>query len=589
LDETYERILLEIDEEKREYAVRLLQCLAFSRRPLHVKELAEAIAVELGAGSIPTLNVNLRPGEADEAVLSACSTLVAIIKPAVYNNDVRLVQFSHYSVKEFLTSDRLANSNRKDLSQYYISPEPAHTILAQTCISTLLQPDIDIGDITDSFPLAEYAAQNWFHHAQCDVVASQILDGMDRLFDPDRRHFTMWISIHDIDDHRPLEPSMKIEASPLYYAALCGIESLVEHLVITRRQDPNQSHGKHGTPLLVAIVSGHTRIVRVLLEHAADVNGRNTDHDPPLVTALTYNRLDIAHLLLSHEADINAFDSEGFPALYIAVLTRNLNVLEFLLKGGANVNPNGQTLLVEAAGNLYITQLLITHGADVNALDAMGHSPLYMAAQHQKLDVVKLLFKSGANALHEAVGRRNLDIVQLLLSHGADVNYVGHWKGSVFDQLRRLYQEPAGAEQWQNIRDAPVYDLTPLHAAADSGDLDIVRSLISHGADINALDSRGDSPLFKALRSQKLDVVELLLKGGANVNVRNIHNSTPLHLASLKGSLDISRLLIEHGADVVAQDDEGRTPFSIAMANGHLNLARFLSNDRVPGHDAHEA
>jgi hypothetical protein len=243
LDETYERILLEIDEEKQEHAIRLLQCLAFSRRPLHVKELAEVLAIQFGAG-IPRLNTSLRPGDADEAVLSACSTLVttiwAIIDPDVYNhpNDDyeyygRVVQFSHYSVKEFLTSERLAKSDNGDLSQYYISPKPAHTVLAQACISTLLQPDIHIGDTTDSFPLARYAARNWFRHAQCDGVASQIQGGMERLFDPDRKHLATWISIHDMD----LEfgaPSTA-GASPLYYATLCGFGSLVEHLVITRR------------------------------------------------------------------------------------------------------------------------------------------------------------------------------------------------------------------------------------------------------------------------------------------------------------------------------------------------------------------
>ena len=163
--------------------------MAFSRRPLRVQELAEMLAFQFD-GPIPRLNTRLRPQDADKAVLSACSTLVSTIKPEgpfFYKNDkdVRVVQFSHYSVKEFLTSERLYESDNR---QYHISPESAQTILAQTCISTLLQPpDIHIGDITDIFPLTEYAAQNWFHHAQLDGVASQIQDGMERLFDPRRQ------------------------------------------------------------------------------------------------------------------------------------------------------------------------------------------------------------------------------------------------------------------------------------------------------------------------------------------------------------------------------------------------------------------
>ena len=62
---------------------------------------------------------------------------------------------------------------------------------------------------------------------------------MERLFDSDGHHFAMWISIHDsdIDDPWSLKSPAEMEASPLYYTALCGIRSLVEHLIITRQQD----------------------------------------------------------------------------------------------------------------------------------------------------------------------------------------------------------------------------------------------------------------------------------------------------------------------------------------------------------------
>ncbi len=60
LDETYERILLGIDREKREHAIRLFQCLAFSRRPLRANELAEVFAIEFGTIT-PMLNTSLKP------------------------------------------------------------------------------------------------------------------------------------------------------------------------------------------------------------------------------------------------------------------------------------------------------------------------------------------------------------------------------------------------------------------------------------------------------------------------------------------------------------------------------------------------
>jgi hypothetical protein len=127
LDETYDRTLLGIDEEKRQYAQRLLRCLTVSIRPLRVEELAEIFAVRFydSEAAHPTFNAAWRPEIAEEAVISACSSLVTI----VYGGDCQIVQFSHYSVKEYLTSERLATADER-LSYYHILPEPAHTILA---------------------------------------------------------------------------------------------------------------------------------------------------------------------------------------------------------------------------------------------------------------------------------------------------------------------------------------------------------------------------------------------------------------------------------------------------------------------------
>src|SRR5712691_5774812 len=103
LDETYERILQEIPKSNRAHAHRLLQCLTVAVRPLRVEELAEVLAVDFDAtGGIPRLNEDLRWEDQEQAVLSACSSLIAV----VWEYDSRVVQFSHFSVKEFLTSPR---------------------------------------------------------------------------------------------------------------------------------------------------------------------------------------------------------------------------------------------------------------------------------------------------------------------------------------------------------------------------------------------------------------------------------------------------------------------------------------------------
>jgi hypothetical protein len=154
LDETYGRTLLGIDEEKREYAQRLFQCLTVSIRPLHLEELAEILAVRFDETKHATFNAGWRPENTEEAVISACSSLVAIVD----REGSRVVQFSHFSVKEYLTSERLATAEEQ-LSYYHILPEPAHTILAHAGLSVLLQLDDKIDrDTIGHFPLAPYAA-----------------------------------------------------------------------------------------------------------------------------------------------------------------------------------------------------------------------------------------------------------------------------------------------------------------------------------------------------------------------------------------------------------------------------------------------
>ena len=143
LDETYARTLLGIDEEKREYTQRLLRCLTVSIRPLRVEELADILAVQFDEAELPTFNTDWRPENAEEAVMSACSSLIAIVD----KEGNQVVQFSHYSVKEFLTSERLATTEER-LSYYHILPEPAHTVLAHAALSVLLQLDDKIDKST---------------------------------------------------------------------------------------------------------------------------------------------------------------------------------------------------------------------------------------------------------------------------------------------------------------------------------------------------------------------------------------------------------------------------------------------------------
>ena len=191
LDETYERTLLDIHDENWEYAHRLFQCIAVARRPLRVEELAEFLAFKSETGGSLTFEGNWRPENARDTVLSICSSLIAIV-------DVKgspVIQFSHFSIKEYLTSNRTAEGR---VSRYYIPLEPAHLFVTQACLSLLLQLDKHVTKtIIKELPLARYAGQYWTGHAKFGNVSSHTEDLIKRVFHPENHHFANWVWIYD--------------------------------------------------------------------------------------------------------------------------------------------------------------------------------------------------------------------------------------------------------------------------------------------------------------------------------------------------------------------------------------------------------
>ncbi|KAF8494392.1 hypothetical protein F5888DRAFT_655820 [Russula emetica] len=278
LDETYERILREIKKPNRAHARRVLQCLVVAVRPLRVEELAEVLAVDFDdAEGIPRLNPDWRWEEQELALLSACSSLIAIVQAG----RSRVVQFSHFSVKEFLTSPRLATASR-EVSNYHIDSEPAHTILVQACLGVLVQiQDAVEGCTPEDHPLARYAAEHWTTHAQFGEVSSRLHKGMEYLFDADKPHFKIWLTLYDIDT-RPngnatfhvFAPYGKFSAAPLYYAALCGFRDLVEHLITKHAQDVNADGGYYVRPLVAALAGEHFQTADLLRHNGADLDVR---------------------------------------------------------------------------------------------------------------------------------------------------------------------------------------------------------------------------------------------------------------------------------------------------------------------------
>ena len=441
LDETYEQILNSINKAQRDNAHRLLQCLTVAARPLRVEELAELLAFDFqasGSGGIPSLKEDWRWDDQEEAVLSTCSSLVAIVP----KGDSRVVQFSHFSVKEYLTSPRLARSPHRDISRFHIDLEPAHTIMAQACLATLLRLDEDAGNSdAKGFPLVEYAAQYWVDHAQFDEVSSRIRDGMDDLFDTSKSHFVAWLRVHNIDESGALFFSVSTDAgSPLYYAAFCGFYDLAERLIMKYPEQVNERGGLNLTPLLAALYKRHFRVANLLYKHGAIVDVQDSNMDTPLYMASLDGHVDTMRWLLDHGADANARNWIRWTPLHYAAHNMHLDAVQVLLEHKANINSQDDTgttplyfvLTHDSATEgkaVGIVRRLLEHGADATIPDHRHSTALHQASSRGWLEVSRLLLAYGAKVdekdgkgrtpLQVAATEGHDDITKLLLEYGA--------------------------------------------------------------------------------------------------------------------------------------------------------------------------
>ena len=121
-----------------------------------------------------------------------------------------------------------------------------------------------------------------------------------------------------------------------------------------------------------------------------------------------------------------------------------------------------------------------------------------------------------------------------------------------------------------------VEEATPLWAAAKSGNLKIVETLIQKGANVNATTKTKSTPLRAACFNGHLDVVQLLIKEGADVSIANVCGNTCLMVASFNGYLEIVKFLIQSGADINSKEIDDWTALQIAVRNGHFETVKFL-------------
>ena len=349
--------------------------------------------------------------------------------------------------------------------------------------------------------------------------------------------------------------------TPLMVATQNDHERVVEYLLM-HGAEVNAAY-KGVTPLCVAASKGHERVVEYLLKHGAEVNAANNDGVTPLMSAAENGHLEVVAALIVGGAAVNEINKDGCTSLHIATKSGHQKVVGHLIESKANVNiinNDGATPLIIAVMNY---SLSFVENSLLNMLFSLfmpcandSASSLSSDKLNFKFEIIKLLIESGAEVnaadnngltpLYVATQKGHERVVEYLLTHGAEVNV------------------------------ADKNGVTPLYVATQKSHERVVEYLLTHGAEVDAADNNGITSLYVATQKGHERVVEYLLTHGAEVDAADNNGVTPLMAAAFNGHERVVEYLLTHGAEVDAADNNGVTPLMVAAANGHLETVILL-------------
>jgi ankyrin repeat protein len=341
--------------------------------------------------------------------------------------------------------------------------------------------------------------------------------------------------------------------------------------------------------LQVAYSHHHLRIVRLLLAHGADVNATDDMRTPLLCKA----DIRLARMLIDYGADVDFMGTKGNPTNPpLIARCRDTGFVRMLLDAGANVNirspVDGESALGSAAinGSLSAMRLLLSRGADVNARDGHGDTPLHLAAGisadpgYERDDTpehatagngygpaaANVLIEHGANVdaansagdtpLHLAASAPKITTVQLLINKGARIDIRNKAGRTPLLAAVAEYSGPDGGLR----EDVMKFEIYFLRA-------DVIRLLLQSGAAVGSRDNDGNTALTLAVLARVIwegnhyksdsgqrelledydNIIATLISKGADINARNNKGETSLTIAAKYKSRRVVDYLRKHG------------------------------------------
>lgn len=255
------------------------------------------------------------------------------------------------------------------------------------------------------------------------------------------------------------------------------------------------------------------------------------------------------------------------PLFNAVELTRDVSIVETLLNQGAdpNAKDSQRNTPLHVAATAGVATLLITHGATVDAQNRNGQTPLFAAARHGYTDVVKVL-----------------------LHHGASVDIVDKFGQTPVFEID-IYTDSILAffnpdSEWLALATNPGFGTSDASSSAYGGSkhgvettlVAALTAMVQHGASVNAVTEKTETPLLRAATYGNLPAVKLLVRCGARVDVASMSKATPLSRAALFGHPAVVSFLLDRGASVHGDTSSEELPVVAAVRGGYPSIVSEL-------------
>ena len=537
LDEAYERDMqniLNLYPDRRQRAIEILRLTLYTYRPLTVRQLLEALLVDLdnippnleetptssdddslgeysnsddsqpSENSSPDENEtsNLFPRDrlpdtldrsyAESEVLKLCGSFIEL-RRSDDSSDVKdeTIHFVHFSMCEYLQKTSIFKFPQ--LEQYQLSDiYHSHDRIVQICLRYLCYDDFfqnrnsslpAYEQKLDAYPFLNYAAVSWGHHiGKCRPLSRSVIQLSNTLLNPANAKWLSFSEVIGANANGGYESFItrfrEAYPSPLFYASLWGVTETMEYLM-ARGENVNHNGGLYGNPLNAAAAHGNLEAVQLLLERQADIDAVGGMLGTALASSSYQGQTSVVSLLLREKADL------------------------------------------EKSGGWF------------------NHTPIIAASRVASRKVSE-------------------EVTRLLVKAGADLN-------STDDGEK-----------------------TALHHASADGKTNVARYLIRHDASLNLQDRDGMTPLADAIVNGQHKAAKCLVQAGADPNIRNEQGYTAVHHAASNGQLDLLRAMVgqQHNPpDFEARADEDEvTPLDIAREGNHEGVVEFLESLEDDGH-----